>query len=211
MAIWTEYVIATFIHNAQILPETLLCGIILLSILLASQPLAFVGLGVAVTQLMTQGIGRVIMGKIPDGAELRSSLDGCSTGFVGKSWARLLGKNPDLRWHPNAPSVFMATVSFFFAWGIAVQQLYKDEINVGIVKKPMLASTKILSFLVLLLAFCFRIYTGCESYMSAIAGTVIGFLFGFMGCIALGYATDRKATNIWGIPLLRSKTKDKRG
>jgi peptidoglycan/LPS O-acetylase OafA/YrhL len=105
----------------------------------------------------------------------------------------------------------MATVSFFFAWGVAVQQLYKDEINAGIVKKPMLVSTMILSFLVLLLAFCFRIYTGCESYLSAAGGTIIGFLFGFMGCIALGYATNRKATNIWGIPLLRSKTKDKRG
>jgi len=37
---------------------------------------------------------------------------------------------------------------------------------------------------------------------------VIGLLFGFLGCIALSYATDRKATNIWGIPLLRRVLED---
>jgi hypothetical protein len=211
MAIWTEYVVATFVHNSQILPETIMCGVIVLSILLASQPLVAVAIGVAVTQIMTQGIGRVIAGKTPEGAQLRSALDGCSTGFVGKSWARLLGKDPQLLWNPNSPSVFMATIAFFSAWGIALQQIYKDEINAGIMKKPALVATMVLSFLVLVLAFCFRIYTGCESYLSAIGGTVIGFLFGFLGCISLGYVTDRKGTNIWGIPLLRRKTKDKRG
>ena len=196
---------ATFNYNLQILPETLMCGVIFLAILLASQPLVAVAIGVAVTQLLTQAMGLLIMWRAPDSATLRTSLDGCSMGFIGKSWSRLMGSPAGDLWHPNAPSIYLATVGFFAGWGYALQQIYKDEIDRGIMKRPMLVMTSILGTLLLLLAICFRIYTGCESYLSAAGGTVIGLLFGFLGAISLSYATNRKATNIWGIPLLRKK------
>jgi hypothetical protein len=36
-------------------------------------------------------------------------------------------------------------------------------------------------------------------------GSIFGIAFGYLGAIALGYATDRRATNLWGIPLLRDR------
>jgi len=205
MGVWTNYVVPTTIYNLQILPETLMCGVIIMAILLASQPLIAVGIGIAVTQLLTHAMGLLIMWRAPDSATLRTSLDGCSMGFIGKSWARLFGASPDDLWHPNAPSIYLATIGFFAGWGYAIQQIYKDEIDRGIMKRPFLVTTAILSTLILLLAIAFRIYTGCESYLSAAGGTVIGLLFGFLGAITLSYITNRKATNIWGIPLLRKK------
>ena len=99
----------------------------------------------------------------------------------------------------------MVTIGFLTGWGAALQQLYKDEIDAGIVKRPMLVALSIVGALFLLLALTFRIYSGCESYLSVGTGTVLGLLFGFLGCISLGYATNRRGTNIWGIPLLRKK------
>lgn len=203
MAVWTEYVVATIMYNLQILPETLMCGVLILGIILANQPLIAVAFGLGTTQLLTQSAGRLLQRMAPGSATARTSLDSCSTGFLAKSWSRLLGSNPETIWNPNAPSVYLATVGFFAGWGFALQQVYKDEIDKGIMKRPMLVTTAILSALVLILCIVFRISTGCESFLSSTSGTVIGLLFGFLGCIALSYATDRKATNIWGIPLLR--------
>lgn len=205
MAVWTEYVVATFVYNLQILPETLICGLIILGILLANQPLVAVAMGLGITQLLTQGMGTILQKMAPDSATGTTSLDSCSTGFVGKSWARLLSHDPATVWHPNAPSIYMVTIGFLTGWGAALQQLYKDEIDAGIVKRPMLVALSIVGAVVLLLALTFRIYSGCESYLSAGTGTVLGLLFGFLGCISLGYATNRRGTNIWGIPLLRKK------
>jgi hypothetical protein len=205
--LWTDYVVATMVFNLQVLPESLMSGILLLAILLANQPLIAVAAGLAATQLATHSMGNLLVKYAPDGATLRTSMDSCSTGYVGKSWARLLGSedSPERLWHPNAPSVFLATVGFFAGWGTSLQQLYKEEIDAGIMNKSLLITMGSLTAVVILLAFSFRIYSGCESYIGAAGGLVVGGLFGFLGCIALGYATDRRATNIWGIPLLRTK------
>ena len=63
----------------------------------------------------------------------------------------------------------------------------------------------------LILALVFRMYSNCESIIGALTGTIIGLLFGYLGCVSLGYATNKKATNIWGIPLLRKKNDKSRG
>lgn len=204
---WSSYVYHAAIFNLQILPETLMCGIIILSILLANQPLVAVAAGIGITQILTQTIGRLVMGRAPSAGTPRSSLDPCSTGFVGKSWARLTGSDTALMWHPLAPSIYLSTIGFFAGWGTALHQIYKDEIDAGIVQRPALVATMVVSAFIVLLAFAFRVYSGCESLLGASTGLAIGLLFGFLGCIALSYATERKGTNIWGIPLLRKRNK----
>ena len=72
---WSSYVYHAAIFNLQILSETLMCGIIILSILLANQPLVAVAAGIGITQLLTQTIGRLIMGRAPSAGTPRSSLD----------------------------------------------------------------------------------------------------------------------------------------
>jgi hypothetical protein len=71
--------------------------------------------------------------------------------------------------------------------------------------RSSLITTSIISGLLLIMAIVFRVSSGCESILGAVSGSVLGIGIGYLGCVALGYATDRRATNLWGIPLLRDR------
>ena len=206
-AIWTDYVVSSIIFNLRILPETLMSGILILAILLANQPLLAIAAGAGATQLLTHAIGRLIMNNAPDGAVLLTSLDVCTTGYGG-AMLELLTGDPERMWHPYAPSIFMSTIGFFAGWGASLQQLYKEEINAGVMSKSLLIAMTTLTAILVILTLAFRVFSGCETLMGGLAGLTIGIIFGFLGCIALGYASNRRATNVWGIPLLRDRISD---
>jgi hypothetical protein len=206
----TSYVGATLLYNLQILPETVMCGLIVLAVVLANQPLIVLAATAAFVQLLLSGISRLVMKFQPEQAVVTSSLSSCvsSMGFIGKSWQRLL--NPEataasLLWHPLSPSLYMGTVGFFAGWGYALNQLYKDEVNAGVLNRSSMMTMGIITGLLLLMALLFRIFSGCESVLGALGGTALGALLGYFAAIAIGYMSDRRLTNIWGIPLLRDR------
>lgn len=203
----TDYIAATLMFNLQILPESLITGILILGIVLANQAVLAMAAGGLFTQLLTDTTARILMRMAPGSAALTSSLDMCNNGFLGKSWIRLLssGENPAALWHPLAPTVFMATIGYFVGYGTALQQLYQEEIRAGLVNSASLITTGILAGIVLVLALVFRIASGCETVLGSLAGAVFGLAIGYFGCITLGYLTDRRTTNLWGIPLLRDR------
>jgi hypothetical protein len=207
MGVVTDYMQAAVMFNLQILPESLICGIVLLAILLANPAVATVAAGAAGTQLLTGAVGRLVMNYAPESAVITSSNDMCHTGYVGKSWARLVRGTaaPELLWHPKAPSIYLSTLGFFAGLGWAVQQLYNDEINAGVMNKTMLATLAVLAVFVLGTGIAFRIMSGCDTVMGAVGGALLGVAIGYFGTIALGYASGRKLTNIWGIPMLQDR------
>jgi len=206
MAIYTDYIAASVMYNLQILPESLICGIIILAIVLANQSLVAMAAGAIGTQFLASAVGRLIM-KMTDSAKPYSSMDTCNNGYVGKSWDRLLrGTNdPDLMWHPQAPSIFLATIAYFIGYGWALQQVYKEEIDARVMNKSSLILTAIIGFLLLVTAIVYRVSAGCDSVIGALCGVLFGLAIGYLGCVTLGYASDRRATNVWGIPLLRDR------
>jgi hypothetical protein len=209
-SVWTDYIAATAMFNAQILPESLMCGIIILAVLLGNKSIFAVAAGAGLTQLLAMGVGRIVMKFKPESAMIRSSMDTCTSGYVGQSWDRLLrgSATPDLLWHPLSPSVYLATIGFFSGWGFGLQQIYKEEIDAGVVDSGLMTSMTVVTLLLLTLALVFRTYSGCETVVGAIGGAAFGLLLGYLLCVALGFSTDRRATNIWGIPLLRDRIND---
>jgi hypothetical protein len=213
--IWRDYFLETALFNIQILPESLVCGIVLLSILLANQPLMAVAAGGILTQILTYLIGESIMAADPTSSIARSPTDVCSSGYIGKSWEHLLrnillrkeGK-PDIYFHAYAPSVYLATVGFFSGWGFALQQLYREEIDAGILRRSTATSMLVITCLMILLVLVYRTMSGCETLFGSLTGISIGILAGYCMCFILGYSTDRRATNVWGIPLLRDRIND---
>jgi hypothetical protein len=194
-------------YNLQILPESLISGIIILAIVLVNQPLIALAGGAVGTQLLTSVIGKLLMKYMQGGAELIKCPEACNPGFVGKSWQRLLngGKAPEMLWHPIAPSVYLATIGYFVGVGYALWLLYKDEIDAGVVRRPSLIGTGIISAILFIMACVFRVYKGCDSLFSALGGMIIGLMLGYFGAVSLGFITNRRATNIWGIPLIRER------
>jgi hypothetical protein len=215
--IWRDYFLESAVFNIQILPESLLCGIIILSILLANHPLMAVAAGGIVTQILTYGIGESIMAADPNSPNItvRSPTDICTSGYIGKSWERVLrniflrkeGK-PEMYFHALAPSVYLATIGFFSGWGFALQQLYREEIDAGILSRATATTMLVLTILLLMLVVVYRTMSGCETFFGALAGLFVGLIAGYFICFILGYSTDRRATNVWGIPLLRDRIND---
>lgn len=201
----TEYLSVGLTYNIQILPDILLCAILLLGILLANQSVLLVAAAAIGNQLLTSTVGRLMLRYDPDNAVVRSSIDMCTGGFIGKSWSRLIGVSADDLWSPIAPSLYMSALGFFGGWGGALQQLYKDEIDAGIVSRNTLISCGVVVLCIIIAAGILRYRSGCESAASLFGGLIMGGLMGYFVAIALGFSTDRRATNIWGIPLLRDR------
>lgn len=207
MAIFRDYIAAAIIFNLQILPETIMSGLIILAIVLASGPVLGLAGGVAGAQLLAKTVGNLLMRYAPDSAEPLSSMDQCTQGYVGKSWDRLLRGTaaPEQLWHPLAPSQYQATVGFLAGFGYALQQIYKDEIDAGVLPKSMMITVAIMAALFMILTLLFRVGSGCETVLGAAAGLALGLILGYLGTIAYAYATDRRQTNLWGTPLLRDR------
>jgi len=210
MTIATDYMAATLVFNLRILPETLMVGIILLAILLANQSLVILAIGAAILQLLTSTAGTLIMKYAPASAEIGTSLDMCNGGFIGRSWHRLLrgADAPELLWHPMAPSLFMATIGYFYGYGLALLQIYKEEIDAKVMSRSTLTATAIIAVLVLAAAFLSRYWGRCETILGATGGLLFGLAFSYLGAVSLAAATDRRATNVWGIPLLKDRIND---
>ena len=207
MGIWGDYIAASIMYNLQILPDAIIAGMIVLAIILANQSLIFLAVGGALTQLFTGVVGRILMKMSPDNAvTTMRPFDGCrGAGFLGKSWDTLLSVNPDHLWSPRAPSSYMALLGFFGGVGGALQQLYKEEIDAGIIGRNTLITTSIISIMLIVLTAVFRYFSDCDTILSIVGGLIFGLSIGYFGYVALGYATGRRLTNVWGIPLLRDR------
>lgn len=208
--LWSEYVIAGLKHNTQVLPETLVAGTALLGILLSNHALLALALAAFCNHLLGLGIGRTVMKFDSANAILRSASDPCNDNYVGRTWSKLLNGviSPDFLWHPVAPSLYMMTVAFFFGWSLGLQLLYKEEIDAGILKKSYQASMTVISLLLVALLLIARVKSGCDTTIGALIGGALGCIFGFGACVAIGSATARRLTNIWGMPLLRDRIND---
>jgi hypothetical protein len=210
MAIYSDYIAAAIMYNLQILPELVMTGLILLAIVLANPTLVVLAASTGATQLLTGAVGQLIMKFAPDEAVVSSSLDSCHKGFVGKTWDRLLRgtASPDLLWHPKAPSVYLSTMGFLAGWGWALQALYKEEIDHKVLSRSTMTSVGVITALLLILFVGFRILSGCETWIGAAGGVFFGLVLGYLAAVAIGYASNRRLTNIWGIPLLRDRIND---
>lgn len=205
MAVFTDYIIAAIMYNIQILPETLICGIIILAIILANPSIVVLATAAGGTQLLTASISRLMAKMLPEGAVVSSSMNMCQMGFIGKSWERLLRGTGDMLWHPKAPSLFMSTIAFFVGYGWALTQLYKEEIAAGVINRALPLGMNVVAAILVLIAAIFRYNTGCDSALGILAGTFIGIVSGYVVATIIGHVSGRKLTNIWGIPILRDR------
>jgi hypothetical protein len=190
----------------QMLPKLLLIGLISLSVLLANQAVVLLTACCVGFLLLLNALNQVIIRMSPETAVVSSVADMCTSGIFGKSWARLITSTPDLLWHPYAPSLYTAVIAFVAGWGFALQTLYRDEINAGVLSRSNAVATSVLSTILLLVVLAVRIFMNqCDSILAAVSGAAIGLFMGYVVCLTIGAATDRRATNLWGIPLLRDR------
>lgn len=189
----------------QVLPDSLITGITVLAILLGNQTLFALSASSLFMQALVTGIGYMVIKFNPDSVVTRLADEPCAIGFINNYWARVRGgiNNVD---HPYAPSLYMATVAFFAGWGAGLKQLYAEEIDQGVINSSQTTTFLVLAFTIVAAVMLWRVFaSGCETFVGAFIGIATGTLLGYVFSVSLGYATDRRATNIWGMPLLRDR------
>ena len=187
------------------LPDSLVTGITVIAILLGNQSLFTVAASSIFMQALVTGIGYLVIRFNPDSAITRASAEPCVAGYINNYWAQVRGGRNNMD-HPYAPSLYMATISFFAGWGIGLQQLYADEINQGVLNSSQTTAMLIVALVLVLVSMIFRTFViQCETLVGALIGLATGLAIGYLLCIAIGASTERTATNIWGMPLLRDR------
>jgi len=194
-----------FRYILQVLPDSLITGITVLAILLGNQTLFALAGSSLIMQALVTGIGYIIIKFNPDSVVTRIAEEPCAAGFINNYWARVRGGLANVD-HPYAPSLYLATVAFFAGWGAGLKQLYAEEIDQGVISNSQTTGFLITAFIILAAVMILRIFvSNCETLVGAFVGVATGTLLGYVFSVSLGFATDRKATNIWGMPLLRDR------
>jgi hypothetical protein len=202
MSVWIDILKGIDFINST-LPDSLVTGITVIAILLGNQALFTVAASSIFMQALVTGIGYLVIRFNPDSAITRASAEPCVAGYINNYWAQVRGGRNNMD-HPYAPSLYMATISFFAGWGVALQQLYADEISQGVLNSAQVSGMLITGFVLVLTSMIFRILR-CETLIGALIGLATGLAIGYLLCIAIGASTGRTATNIWGMPLLRDR------
>jgi len=83
--------------------------------------------------------------------------------------------------------------------------LYSHELTAAPEKKAASTAGLIILVCFLVLITVYRITSECEGFMSTSLGLLAGFLIGLGLVYIAAWVTDRRGTNILGLPLIRNK------
>lgn len=103
------------------------------------------------------------------------------------------------------PSYYSMFMGFLAGWIGSLPSMYSKELQAVPEKKAASTAGFIILCCLLLLVMVYRILSECEGFMSVSLGLLAGFVVGFCLVMVVSWATDRRATNILSLPLIRNK------
>jgi uncharacterized membrane protein len=106
------------------------------------------------------------------------------------------------------PSYYSTFVGFLAGWIGTLPAIYAKELATSPQRAASVSGGIVMLAILCIMTMIFRISSDCESFMSTAIGLVGGFFIGLAVVLAVAWATDKKATNILGMPLIRSKTEE---
>ncbi len=139
--------------------------------------------------------------------------DRCSGRFPGVSLLRLsnlannkgFGALDSESW----PSFYTTFFGFLIGWIGLLPEIYKWELSVSPRRAAAVKGGQILLGVLCVIIAGYRIVVSeCEGYLSTFLGLLVGFVIGAALVIGIAWISDRRATNMLGLPLLRDKAED---
>ena len=199
-----------FKYNLQVLPDTLTSASLLFALLFQSPPMAALGISMILIHYIHKGASRFMGSILPGMASSPSDIDTCSGRFPGATYQSLLGFNAGRMFGAEEsgtwPSYYSTFMGFLAGWIGTLPSLYARELAAS--PERAKATTGGIGLLVILLfiVMIYRIVSECEGFASISVGLLIGFAAGLSLVLFASWLTDRRATNILGMPLIRGKT-----
>jgi hypothetical protein len=206
------YTSKAFFFNINYLPDTILGGIILFSLLMQSMPLAVLGVILLSLEFIHAGTSGFFAQIIPGLHVPSNDVQRCSGQFPGISYERLItlsAKVGKLTTLSNGfPSYYIMFMGALFGYILAMNQTYSQELNGMPQKKAAVYSGSFIMGLLAILFVVYRVSTNCDTIISVLVAALVGLLYGFISEMIVAYLSDRKLTNLLNIPLLRDRAED---
>lgn len=191
--------------NLQVLPDTLLAGVLLFAMLLQSTPLTALGLSLLLLGLVHGRLAAALAAAIPGLYDVAGGA--CSGRFPAVSLDRAftLGAAGVAAVEPGWPSYYATFMGFLGGYVASLPATYAPELRQDVRRAGgVYAGLAVLGALLLLVA-AFRLASGCDSGASTLAGLVGGGLLGAALHAFLAWWSDRRWTNLLATPLLRAR------
>ncbi len=103
------------------------------------------------------------------------------------------------------PSYYTTFMGFLAGWIGTLPALYAQELSAVPEKRAASVAGLIILVCLLFLVMLYRIQSDCEGFISVSLGLLGGFLIGVALVWVAAALSDRRATNILGLPLIRNK------
>jgi hypothetical protein len=200
-----------FKYNLQVLPDVLLSATLLFSVLFQSMPMAFLGTGMILLHFIHKGLAEFSRLYIPNMTYQPSDYTKCSGRFPGATYGMAFNMAKEgifSTYTDGWPSYYSTFMGFLAGWIGALPALYSEELHAVGEKKAASAAGLIILACLLVLIMIYRIQSECEGFMSTSLGLLAGFLISLVLVFLAAWATDRRGTNMLGLPLIRNKAAD---
>lgn len=199
-----------FKYNLQVLPDIIMSAALLFGILFQSAPMAVFAVAIFTTTVLHKYIAEFISELLPNVAS--SSEPRCTGQYPGITWNYNLQLAANSKFgspsFQKVPSFYTTLMGFISGWIASLPTIYADELKAAPAKKAATTAGLFGLGLVLLLVMIYRISTQCEGFLATASGILIGFLLGMLGVFGAAQVSERRATNMLGLPLLRSNAAD---
>jgi hypothetical protein len=197
-----------FKYNLQVLPDVLMSATLLFSVLFQSPPLAVLGAAMILLQFLHKGLAQFTKSFIPNMSYNPADYQKCAGRFPGSTYGSVfnMAQNSIFSVYTDGwPSYYSTFIGFLAGWIGALPTLYAKELKASPEKHAASAAGLVILVCLALLVMVYRITSDCEGFMSVALGLLAGFVIGLLLVIFAAWISDRRATNMLGLPLIRNK------
>lgn len=198
-------------YNLQVFPDTVTAAALIFALLFQSPAFAALGGSSILVSLIHPQIARFfttfVNGAVGSGSDAR-----CSGHFPGGlSFERIMNiKTTGFQAlsYTGWPSYYSVFVGFLVSYLGSMPLMYQNELAASPKRKASMIFGYVVAAIVLLTLVVYRLVTGCDTPMGAFVGVLVGLALGFLMVLLLSYMSDRRLTNLLGLPLMRDKAED---
>jgi uncharacterized membrane protein len=190
-------IVDSFKSNLEIVPDILLATIGIFAILLQSPSLTAFGLSMLSVNLVQPWASGFLREIVPSSAAIATRATGK---FPGASVERVMLTTSDTK--AELPSYYTMFLGALLGWIAPLSTLYAPELKIS--PQRSLASTISIAFLIMfsVILILYRYLAEQDTPYGIFIGLGLGSVFGFLLVLTLYYGTQRRATNIYNLPLL---------
>ena len=201
-----------FFFNLNYLPDTILGGIILFSLMIQSLPLGVLGIVMFSLELFHASSTGFFTSVISGVLQASDEVQRCSGHYPGISYERLvsviIATGSTSTMNSGFPSYYIMFFAALFAYITGVSHTYHRELQGMPQRKAAVYTGLYIMGLLFTLFVTHRYVSGCDSHFSAIIATFLGLFYGYALESIVAWLSDRRLTNLVNIPLISNRAED---